>query len=174
MHEPSVHDRGFAFVQAANAAATTINITPANFMRRILENVVEAVSWESAVAARSMNMGCSSAMPPDGCVGGRTGCRSDGPRARCYMAGVMRLLLAVMLALAVPAVAHADDDSMGQPRGRSGFWTNPNPAVGGSYRWRLLAVGVGLAVLTGGGMLVLVRRANAARAAGTAKPTRRR
>lgn len=48
----------------------------------------------------------------------------------------------------------------------SGFWTSTQPAVGGSYRWRLLAVGVGLASLTGFGMWRLVRRANAQRAAG--------
>ncbi len=47
----------------------------------------------------------------------------------------------------------------------SGFWTNPNPAVGGSYRWRLLGIGVGLAAITGFGMWRLVRRANAQRAA---------
>lgn len=90
------------------------------------------------------------------------------------MARVRRLILAVMLALAVPTVAIAEDDSQGQPRGRSGFWTNPNPAVGGSYRWRLLAVGIGLAVVTGGGMLLLVRRANAARASGEARSPRKR
>lgn len=84
------------------------------------------------------------------------------------------LVLFVMLAFAVPALAVGDPDAQGQPQGRSGFWTNPNPAVGGSYRWRLLAVGIGLAVLTGGGMFVLVRRANAARAAGVARPTRPR
>ncbi len=47
----------------------------------------------------------------------------------------------------------------------SGFWTSTRPAVGGAYRWRLLAVGVGLATITGLGMWRLVRRANAQRAA---------
>jgi len=47
----------------------------------------------------------------------------------------------------------------------SGFWTSTRPAVGGAYRWRLLCIGVGLAALTGFGMLTLVRRANAQRAA---------
>lgn len=47
----------------------------------------------------------------------------------------------------------------------SGFWTSTRPAVGGAYRWRLLAVGVGLAALTGLGMWRLVKRANAQRAA---------
>jgi hypothetical protein len=47
----------------------------------------------------------------------------------------------------------------------SGFWTSTRPAVGGAYRWRLLAVGVSLATITGLGMWRLVRRANAQRAA---------
>lgn len=47
----------------------------------------------------------------------------------------------------------------------SGFWTSTRPAVGGAYRWRLLGIGVGLVVITGFGMLRLVRRANAQRAA---------
>jgi hypothetical protein len=47
----------------------------------------------------------------------------------------------------------------------SGFWTSTRPAVGGAYRWRLLGIGCGLALLTGFGMLTLVRRANAQRAA---------
>lgn len=47
----------------------------------------------------------------------------------------------------------------------SGFWTSNRPAVGGAYRWRLLGVGVVIAVLTGYGMARLVRRANAERAA---------
>ncbi len=47
----------------------------------------------------------------------------------------------------------------------SGFWTSTRPAVGGAYRWRLLGVGVFLVAVTGFGMLRLVRRANAQRAA---------
>ena len=45
----------------------------------------------------------------------------------------------------------------------SGFWTSNRPAEGGAYRWRLLGIGVGVMVLTGVGMLRLVKRANAAR-----------
>ncbi len=41
----------------------------------------------------------------------------------------------------------------------SGFWTSNRPAVGGSYRWRLLGLGVVTVALTGCGMLWLVRRA---------------
>lgn len=47
----------------------------------------------------------------------------------------------------------------------SGFWTSNRPAVGGAYRWRLLGIGVVIAAITGYGMLRLVRRANAERAA---------
>jgi hypothetical protein len=37
--------------------------------------------------------------------------------------------------------------------------------VGGAYRWRLLGIGVVLCAITGFGMLRLVKRANAERAA---------
>lgn len=47
----------------------------------------------------------------------------------------------------------------------SGFWTSNRPAVNGAYRWRLLGIGVVILVITGVGMLRLVRRANADRAA---------
>jgi hypothetical protein len=47
----------------------------------------------------------------------------------------------------------------------SGFWTNPRPAKGGAYRWRMMAVGGVLLAGTGYLMLRLVRRASAERAA---------
>jgi hypothetical protein len=43
----------------------------------------------------------------------------------------------------------------------SGFWTSNRPAEGGAYRWRLLAIGGGVAALTGGMLVVLIRRARA-------------
>jgi len=46
----------------------------------------------------------------------------------------------------------------------SGFWTSNRPAVGGAYRYRLLGIGVVLVIITGIGMLRLVKRANAERA----------
>lgn len=53
----------------------------------------------------------------------------------------------------------------------SGFWTSNRPAEGGAYRWRLLALGVVIAIGTGVGMRRLVKRANAERAARqTARP----
>lgn len=47
----------------------------------------------------------------------------------------------------------------------SGFWTSNRPAVGGAYRYRLLGIGVVIAAITGYGMLRLVKKANAERAA---------
>jgi len=47
----------------------------------------------------------------------------------------------------------------------SGFWTSNRPATNGAYRWRLLGIGVVLVIVTGIGMLRLVKRANAERAA---------
>jgi hypothetical protein len=46
----------------------------------------------------------------------------------------------------------------------SGFWTSNRPAEHGSYRWRLLGVGVVLAGLTGYMMMRMIKRANADRA----------
>jgi hypothetical protein len=40
----------------------------------------------------------------------------------------------------------------------SGFWTSTRPAKGGAYRYRLLAIGVVIALITLGGMIWLVRR----------------
>ena len=78
-----------------------------------------------------------------------------------------RLVLALSLAAAAsPAVAVAGDEADAQHvGGRSGFWSTPKPPGAGAYRWRLLYVGLGLAALSGGTMVLLVRRANAQRAA---------
>jgi hypothetical protein len=46
----------------------------------------------------------------------------------------------------------------------SGFWTPNRPAEGGAYRWRLLGIGFVILVITGYGMLRLVRRASRDRA----------
>ena len=40
----------------------------------------------------------------------------------------------------------------------SGFWTSTRPARGGAYRYRLLAIGVVIALLTLGFMLWLIRK----------------
>ena len=50
-------------------------------------------------------------------------------------------------------------------KGPSGFWTNPYPAKGGAYRWRMMAIGGVLFVIMGWFMLRLVKKANAERAA---------
>lgn len=50
-------------------------------------------------------------------------------------------------------------------KGPSGFWTNPYPAKGGAYRWRMMAIGGVLFVIMGWFMLRLVKKANAERTA---------
>jgi len=57
--------------------------------------------------------------------------------------------------------AHQETES--QWKGPSGFWTNPHPAKGGAYRWRMMGIGGGLLLITGFVMLRLVKRANAER-----------
>ena len=46
--------------------------------------------------------------------------------------------------------------------GPSGFWTLNHPAIGSSYRYRLLGIGVAIAGIMGLVMIKLVRKANAA------------
>ena len=78
------------------------------------------------------------------------------------------VLLGLVFTLAVVApVANAEPPTTHEiiyPR-PSGFWTSNRPAVGGAYRWRLLGIGVVILAITGYGMLRLVKRANAERAA---------
>jgi hypothetical protein len=87
-----------------------------------------------------------------------------------------RLVLWFVLAFAGPAYAQAPESPEPAPltenrdvrsewKGPSGFWTNPRPAKGGAYRWRMMAVGGVLLVGTGYLMLRLVKKANAERAA---------
>ncbi|MBA2544181.1 MAG: hypothetical protein H0V17_31340, partial [Deltaproteobacteria bacterium] len=88
----------------------------------------------------------------------------------------MRRLVIALLLLGIAAPAMAEDrepirldpikqierqriDESEGNGGRSGFWTSRKPAKGGAYRWRLLGIGLGLIALTGGGMVLLVRRA---------------
>jgi hypothetical protein len=82
-----------------------------------------------------------------------------------------RLVLLVVLAFAAPAAAQ--DAAPAQPapmtenprareqsdwKGPSGFWTNPHPAKGGAYRWRMMAVGGGFLLVTGILVLRLVKK----------------
>jgi hypothetical protein len=69
---------------------------------------------------------------------------------------------AVPFANAKPPTPHEHEIIYTRP---SGFWTSNRPAVGGAYRWRLLGIGVVILGITGYGMLRLVKRANAERAA---------
>jgi hypothetical protein len=80
---------------------------------------------------------------------------------------VLALFFALAAAAAAPGgAAHAEPPNTHEILSErpSGFWTSNRPAVGGAYRWRLLGIGVVIAVVTGYGMLRLVRRANAERA----------
>jgi hypothetical protein len=91
--------------------------------------------------------------------------------------GVRKLVATISLALLIGlgGLAAADgpaDKTPQRPRQRevlrertSGFWTSNRPAEHGAYKWRLLAIGGGLLVVTGFVMWRLLRRANAARAA---------
>ena len=85
-----------------------------------------------------------------------------------------RLVLLVVLAFAAPVYAQQmqqaplTENPRAQPsdwKGPSGFWTNPHPAKGGAYRWRMMAVGGVFLLVTGYGMRRLVKKANAERAA---------
>lgn len=78
---------------------------------------------------------------------------------------VILLALGLGLATAVPLAAAEPPTSHEILSNRpSGFWTSNRPAVGGAYRYRLLGIGVVLVIITGIGMLRLVKRANAERA----------
>ena len=82
-----------------------------------------------------------------------------------------RLVLLVVLAFAAPAYAQQspqgpmteNKDAKPEWKGPSGFWTSPYPAKGGAYRWRMMAIGGGLLLVTGYAMLRLVKKANAER-----------
>ncbi len=77
--------------------------------------------------------------------------------ALCLVVG-MTLGVAAPAAMAEPPTSH--EYLTDRP---SGFWTSNRPAVGGAYRYRLLGIGVAVALLSGFVMFRLVRRANAQR-----------
>ena len=84
-----------------------------------------------------------------------------------------RTALLLTLALAIGVAVLAAPAALAEPPTTheiiytrpSGFWTSNRPAVGGAYRWRMLGIGVVVAAVTGYGMLRLIKRANAERAA---------
>ncbi len=76
---------------------------------------------------------------------------------------MLRLLVIVALAFgfSTPAFAQAGDDkpiATMRPEKPSGFWGGAKRGEGGAYRWKLLYVGVGLVLLTGAGILVVLKR----------------
>jgi len=94
-----------------------------------------------------------------------------------------RLVLLVVLAFAAPvAPAFGQQAPMtDNPRAReqsdwkgpSGYWTNPHPAKGGAYRWRMMAIGGGFLLVTGFLVLRLVKKTNAERAERSARGANR-
>jgi hypothetical protein len=88
-----------------------------------------------------------------------------------------RFVLALVLSIvAVGAIApivctHTAEPTEGGPPNThevlterpSGFWTSNRPAVGGAYRYRLLLIGVAVAMGTGFLMWRIIRKANAER-----------
>ena len=83
------------------------------------------------------------------------------------------LVLWFVLAFAAPAYAQQaqqaplteNPNATSDWKGPSGFWTNPHPAKGGAYRWRMMAVGAGFLGVTGYLMWRLLKKASAERAA---------
>lgn len=75
---------------------------------------------------------------------------------------VLALALAVTAAAAAPAFADPPETHEYLANRPSGFWTSNRPAVGGAYRYRLLGIGVVIAVGMGFLMWRLVKRATPA------------
>jgi hypothetical protein len=89
---------------------------------------------------------------------------------------VRRLLVPLFLVVSLAAAACGDDtqgpDITPQKREHeilterpSGFWTSNKKAEGGSYRWRLMGIGIALLAITGTGITLLIKKANAEREA---------
>ena len=75
----------------------------------------------------------------------------------CLVVG-MAIGVAAPVAMAEPPTTH--EYLTDRP---SGFWTSNRPAVGGAYRYRLLGIGVVVALLSGLLIVRLVKRANTQR-----------
>ena len=78
-----------------------------------------------------------------------------------------RVLFALVLAAATPmaaAFAEPPDTHEILVNRPSGFWTSNRPAIGGAYRYRLLAIGVVIASITAYLVWRAIRRANEQRA----------
>jgi len=80
-----------------------------------------------------------------------------------------RIVLALVISIvalgaaAAPAFAEPPDTHEVLSERPSGFWTSNRPAVGGAYRYRLLLIGVAVALGTGFLMWRIIRKANAER-----------
>jgi len=78
-----------------------------------------------------------------------------------------RIVLALVISIvalgaaAAPAFAEPPDTHEVLSERPSGFWTSNRPAVGGAYRYRLLLIGVAVALGTGFLMWRIIRKATA-------------
>ena len=120
-------------------------------------------SWKSGTAVAAARRSCDR-------DGSATERRCPWHPEAWYLSGVRRFAMLLVLGVALGAsapLASAEPPTTHEVLSNrpSGFWTSNRPAVGGAYRWRLLGLGVVIAAGTGYGMLRLVKRANAERAA---------
>lgn len=76
---------------------------------------------------------------------------------------VLAFAVSIVALNAAPAMAEPPDTHEVLSERPSGFWTSNRPAVGGAYRYRLLLIGVAVALGTGLVMWRIVRKANAER-----------
>lgn len=93
----------------------------------------------------------------------------------------MRLLLILSLAFAACGDDTQAPDVTPQKREHeilterpSGFWTSNKKSEGGSYRWRLMGVGIAILAITAGGITLLIKKASAERDARAKSPESRR
>ncbi len=80
----------------------------------------------------------------------------------------MRFLLALGFVVALAAPALAEPPTVERPHEilsdrPSGFWTSNRPAIGGAYKYRLLAIGIVVASLSGFFMVRLIKNAKGPR-----------
>lgn len=84
-------------------------------------------------------------------------------RSSWYPSAVRRLYLSFVLLVASVSVAAAEPPDTHEylQHGPSGFWTSNHPALGGAYKYRLLAVGVAVCALTAFLVIRMLKRASA-------------
>jgi hypothetical protein len=88
----------------------------------------------------------------------RTSSRLPRRLPRLLRRAVQALPLLFALAVAAPAFAAPPPPLPQLTEKPSGFWTSTRPAKGGSYRYRMLGIGVALAAITGLFTVRIIRR----------------